>query len=99
MDLYEQPKPPPLPRGNPPNRLSARNNAKTRISMERDRQIKLWGDGPLPKDIRLAVLTEELGEVAKAMQDETDVELLSELSQVAAVALRWMEDLLLEMKR
>ena len=83
----------------PPTRLAARNNAKTRIAMERDRQIKLWGDGPLPKDIRLAVLGEEYGEVCKALQDETNVELLAELSQVAAVALRWMEDLLLEMDR
>ena len=88
-----------LSRGNPPTRLAARNNAKTRIDLERHRQIKLWGDGPLPKALRLAVLTEELGEVAKAMQDETDKELLAELSQVAAVALRWMEDLLLEMDR
>lgn len=88
-----------MSRGNPPTRLSARNNAKTRIHMERERQIKLWGNGPLPLDRRLAVLTEEVGEVAKAMQDETDKELLAELSQVAAVALRWMEDLLLEMDR
>jgi NTP pyrophosphatase (non-canonical NTP hydrolase) len=67
--------------------------------MERDRQIKLWGDGPLPYTVRLSVLVEEVGEVAKAMQDETDKELLAELSQVAAVLLRWMEDLLLEMDR
>ena len=86
-------------RGNPPDRIAARNNAKSRIALERDRQIELWGDGALPLNIRLAVLTEEVGEVAKAMQDETDQELLAELSQVAAVALRWMEDLLLEMER
>lgn len=91
--------PPPPRRGNPPNRLAARNNAKTRIVMERERQIELWGDGPQPMDIRLAVLTEELGEVARAMQDEGDARLIEELVQVSAAALRWVEDLLLEMDR
>lgn len=37
----------------------------------------------------LAVLTEEVGEVARAIQDETDEELRTELAQVAAVAARW----------
>ncbi len=97
MDLYEEPGP---PRGNPPTRLAARNNAKTRIALERERQIKLWGDGPLEKDIRLAVLTEEVGEVGRAIcEEQGDAHLLEELIQVAAVALRWSEDLLLEMKR
>lgn len=87
-------------RGNPPTRIAARNNAKARIAMERDRQIQLWGDGPLPMAIRLAVLTEEVGEVARAICDEEgDAHLLEELVQVGAVALRWAEDLLLEMKR
>lgn len=94
MDLYEEPT-----RGNPPSRLAARNNVKTRIAMERERQIELWGDGPLPIDRRLAVLTEEVGEVAKAMQDEGAARMFEELIQVGAVALRWAEDLLLEMKR
>lgn len=37
----------------------------------------------------LAVLTEEVGECARAIQDETDERLLAELVQVAQVALRW----------
>lgn len=91
---------PSLSRGNPPTRIAARNNAKTRIAMERDRQIKLWGDIPLEKDIRLAVLMEEVGEVGRAICEvQGDTHLLEELVQVAAVALRWSEDLLLEMKR
>jgi NTP pyrophosphatase (non-canonical NTP hydrolase) len=48
----------------------------------------------------MPILTEEVGEVAKAINDEEpEVQLLAELVQVAAVALRWAEDLLLEMDR
>ena len=97
MDEYE--KPPGPPRGNPPTRLASRNNAKSRVSLERDRQIVLWGDGPMPMDLRLAILMEEVFEVSKALQDEGDDRVLEELVQVSAVALRWAEDLLLEMKR
>jgi NTP pyrophosphatase (non-canonical NTP hydrolase) len=54
----------------------------------------------MPIEKRLAILTEEVGEVARAMcDDEGDKRLLEELVQVGAVALRWAEDLLLEMKR
>lgn len=89
-----------MSRGNPPTRKASRNNTFTRISLERDRQIKLWGDVPMPMDKRLAILTEEVGEVARAICDEQgDEHLLEELIQVAAVAARWAEDLLLEMKR
>ena len=87
-------------RGNPPTRVAARNNMKTRIALERDRQLALWGHGPMPLELRLAILTEEVGEVARAICDEQgDEHMLEELVQVAAVALRWGEDLLLEMKR
>jgi hypothetical protein len=37
----------------------------------------------------LAVLSEEVGECAKAIQDETDAHLRAELVQVAAMAMRW----------
>lgn len=37
----------------------------------------------------LAVLVEEVGECARAMQDETDERLTEELVQVAAMAARW----------
>lgn len=37
----------------------------------------------------LAVLTEEVGECARAIQDEDDACLTTELAQVAAVAARW----------
>lgn len=37
----------------------------------------------------LAVLTEEVGECARAIQDEPDDRLRAELVQVAAMAMRW----------
>lgn len=37
----------------------------------------------------LAVLVEEVGEAAKAIQDESDDRLVEELEQVAAMAARW----------
>jgi NTP pyrophosphatase (non-canonical NTP hydrolase) len=39
------------------------------------------------------VLVEEVGEVAAAMQDETDAELRTELIQVAAVAVAMVESI------
>lgn len=90
-----------MTRGNPPTRLAARRNASHRIQLERLRQVELWGEGPLPLFDRLAILTEEVGEVARAMQEDghQSAHLLEELIQVGAVALRWAEDLLLEMDR
>lgn len=41
----------------------------------------------------LAVLVEEVGEVAKAMHEEASrTDLIDELVQVAAVAVAWLED-------
>jgi NTP pyrophosphatase (non-canonical NTP hydrolase) len=43
---------------------------------------------------KLAVLTEELGEVAKVVVDGSNrVQLRNELTQVAAVAVAWLESL------
>ena len=59
------------------------------IEGERERQEKLHAkvDSEL---YMLAVLTEEIGEVAKAVQEGTNV--VEELIQVAAVAIRWLEN-------
>ena len=46
-------------------------------------------EGKLTDAEWLAVLTEEVGECARAIQDETDEHLRQELVQVAAMALRW----------
>ena len=56
---------------------------------ERRRQDRLhtWNH----KTNRLAVLTEELGEIAAALQGEGDLE--EELVQLAAACVRWLEEL------
>jgi NTP pyrophosphatase (non-canonical NTP hydrolase) len=41
----------------------------------------------------LAVLVEEVGEVAKALNEMDKVELIRELVQVAAVSVRWLENM------
>lgn len=68
-----------------------------RISAERRRQEELadagrWGGkriATVGSGHRLAVLVEEVGEVAQAMQGDGDLE--TELVQVAAVAVAWLE--------
>lgn len=55
-----------------------------------------WGYGDCSSDgveesTKLAVLTEEIGEVAKAYLEENRSELKKELVQVAAVCCAWLE--------
>ena len=58
-----------------------------------------WGEGDcsspaVPPIVKAAVLTEEVGEVARAVLDQADPgELRAELVQVAAVAVAWLEGL------
>lgn len=72
------------------------------ITAERDRQSDRWsaphgwgqGDCSSPDVepiVKVAVLTEEAGEVARAVLDSTDGDLRTELVQVAAVAVAWLE--------
>lgn len=60
------------------------------IIEERARQDNMH---EFPLELRMAVLAEELGEVASALQAERVDYLISELIQVAAVAVRWIEAL------
>jgi NTP pyrophosphatase (non-canonical NTP hydrolase) len=73
------------------------------IDAERERQAKMWnrehdhGYGDCSSDgvswpVKVAVLTEECGEVARAMLDGS-VDLRGELVQVAAVAVAMLESL------
>ena len=75
------------------------------IDAERRRQREQWG-GPhawgvgdcssphVPPAVKVAVLAEECGEVARALLDGDDPEqLVTELVQVAAVAVAWLEGL------
>lgn len=51
-----------------------------------------WGRGnALAPEVWLAVLTEEVGEVARAVLERDYPNMEHELAQVAAVAIRWME--------
>jgi hypothetical protein len=74
------------------------------IDRERDRQrIKwnashTWGKGDcsspdVPATVKAAVLSEECGEVSRAVLDRDDRQLRDELVQVAAVAVAWLEAL------
>lgn len=67
-----------------------RDKIFTLISYERHRQDHLHPNFYHP----LAVLMEEVGEVAKELQEGADTSrLIEELTQVAAVAVRWIEQL------
>lgn len=70
--------------------VAARQEALDAIHCERLRQIKLWGPGPMPPGWELKILAEEVGEVATALMGEGNVDV--ELTQVAAVCVRWLEE-------
>ena len=74
------------------------------ITGERERQHRKWdrdhdhgyGDcssAGVPEAVKVAVLTEEAGEVARAFLDGDRAGLQRELVQVAAVAFAWLEGL------
>lgn len=72
------------------------------IEDERRRQSRKWaakhswGEGDcssrdVAETVKVAVLTEEVGEVARAVLDRKPGDLRNELVQVAAVAVAWLE--------
>lgn len=74
------------------------------IDAERSRQaakwagVHEWGQGNcsstnVPAIVKAAVLTEETGEVVRAVLDLDDDNLIDELVQVAAVAIAWLESM------
>lgn len=74
-----------------------RTQALELVSRERDRQNKLWvredGKWDEPDTLKLTVLVEEVGEVARAVlqTDGDDENLRDELVQVAGVCISWLE--------
>jgi NTP pyrophosphatase (non-canonical NTP hydrolase) len=59
------------------------------INAERARQNKKHPE--FQKELRMAVLAEEVGEVGTALQTGDLENLREELTQVAALAVRWLE--------
>lgn len=81
-----------------------RADALAAVSAERDRQQALWagphdwGHGDCSGDgvalaVKVAVLGEEFGEVARAVLERDTAALRTELVQVAAVAVAMLESL------
>lgn len=63
----------------------------TEILKERIRQDRIHPDNDLSD--YLAILVEEVGEIARAIQLRDIDNLIEELIQLSAVCIRWMEDL------
>lgn len=83
---------------------ATRSRIYAEVDAERDRQSAKWerphpwGQGDcsssdVPDIVKAAVLTEECGEVARAVLDRDDVGLRAELVQVVAVGVAWLEAL------
>jgi hypothetical protein len=81
---------------------NARVAAFVLINDERDRQLGLWGDGSISGDLSLSdkflVLAEEVGEVAKAVNEyradpspKNYSALVDEITQVGACAVGMLE--------
>jgi len=79
-----------------------RSDIERAIDMERYNQQKQWGrkhdwgHGDCSSDkvaniVKAAVLAEECGEVSRAVLELNDTNLRTELVQVAAVAVAWLE--------
>lgn len=61
------------------------------IAAERKRQDEKWGEQNHSDAVWSAILGEEYGEVCKALLDEPEENMIKELTQVAAVAVEWLE--------
>ncbi len=63
------------------------------IDNERRRQDKKWGEQNHDNPIWLAILTEEVGEIAKDVLEEGDAPFFdaNEIIQAAAVCVAWLE--------
>jgi NTP pyrophosphatase (non-canonical NTP hydrolase) len=73
-------------------------NAERRRQQIKWEQAHEWGKGDcsspdVAATTKLVVLAEECGEVARAVLDRDDTALQTELIQVAAIAVAWLEHL------
>ena len=78
---------------------SRRHRVFVAVEAERERQTEKWGDqwgaGNTPPATKLAILVEEVGEVAKEVLEggEENPSLRKELVQLVAVGVAWLESL------
>lgn len=63
------------------------------IDIERSRQDRKHPTWPTDEHRRCSILAEECGEVAAAANDDRPVGMRSEIVQVAAVCVRWLESM------
>jgi NTP pyrophosphatase (non-canonical NTP hydrolase) len=62
------------------------------VLAERERQDERWGDQTDNTDLQwMSILTEEIGEVAKDVNDQRIAGMFEELIQCAAVCFAWSE--------
>jgi NTP pyrophosphatase (non-canonical NTP hydrolase) len=71
--------------------LAERDKIYAEINAERAHQD--YKHPKFPKHLRMEILVEEVGEVAKGLQEKEADNLRYELIQVASVAIRWLEHL------
>ncbi len=62
------------------------------VEKERTRQIEMWGaDRCLDPETYLRIMVEEMGEIARAIQEEDWENLQTEIIQVMAVGACWLQ--------
>lgn len=64
------------------------------INAELHRQSDKWGKQNHSPEVWLVILSEELGEASKAILEKDQLALIAELTQVAAVAISAIDNLL-----
>jgi NTP pyrophosphatase (non-canonical NTP hydrolase) len=70
---------------------SALDDIFTAIIVERQHQDEKWGAQNHESHVWLAILLEEVGEVAKALLEKDFLGIIHEIIQVAAVCVAWLE--------
>ena len=84
--------------------MNRREKAISLINTERERQLQIHefdlvgtsahDSNPYVESYKYVILGEEVGEIARAMQDGDKENLIEELSQVGALSVAWLESLL-----
>lgn len=73
------------------NKIDTQDEFLKAVKVERQRQIQKWGLEWRSPELLIAVLMEEVGEVARAAMENDSEQYLIELVQVAAVACQMYE--------